>query len=82
MDSCRLQETTITTLPNGGNQNGANISAVELALPVLQAPGHNEAPAPPSYGFLPLNEIVQQTRSSPAKFQESLLNWIPKRNRD
>ncbi|EDW48332.1 neuropeptide CCHamide-1 receptor [Drosophila sechellia] len=72
--SCRLQETTITTLPNGGNQNGAPISAVELALPVLQAPGHNESPAPPSYGFLPLNEIGQQTRSSPAKFQESLLN--------
>ncbi|XP_016947889.1 neuropeptide CCHamide-1 receptor [Drosophila biarmipes] len=70
--SCRLQETTITTLPNGGNQNGAPISAVDLALPVGQAPGHNEAP--PGYGFLPLNELGQQKRSHPPKFQESLLN--------
>ncbi|KAH8358167.1 hypothetical protein KR084_006510 [Drosophila pseudotakahashii] len=66
--SCRLQETTITALPNGGNQNGAPISAVDLA----PAQGHNEAP--PSYGFLPLNELGQQKRSQQPKFQESLLN--------
>ncbi|XP_037717347.1 neuropeptide CCHamide-1 receptor [Drosophila subpulchrella] len=66
--SCRLQETTITTLPNGGNQNGAPISAVDLG----HNPGHNEAP--PGYGFLPLNELGQQKRTQPPKFQESLLN--------
>jgi len=71
--SCRLQETTITTLPNGGNQNGAPISAVDLG----HNPGHNEAP--PGYGFLPLNELGQQKRTHPPKFQESLLNWVPGR---
>ncbi|KAH8309609.1 hypothetical protein KR059_012310 [Drosophila kikkawai] len=79
--SCRLQETTITTLPNGGNQNGASISAVDLAplaMPMVPASGHNEAP-PPGYEFAALNEFGQQQqqqhhRSHPPKFQESLLN--------
>ncbi|KAH8233572.1 neuropeptide CCHamide-1 receptor [Drosophila bipectinata] len=71
--SCRLQETTITTLPNGSNLNGAPISTTELALPVMvQATGHNEAP--PSYEFSSLKEFGQQSRAHPPKFQESLLN--------
>ncbi|XP_017124327.1 neuropeptide CCHamide-1 receptor [Drosophila elegans] len=74
--SCRLQETTITALPNGGNPNGAGIgapiSAVDLSMTGGQSSAHHEAP--PGYGFLPLNELGQHTRSHPPKFQESLLN--------
>ncbi|KAH8277922.1 hypothetical protein KR018_010338 [Drosophila ironensis] len=72
--SCRLQETSITSLPNGGNLNGVPISAVDLSVPaVLQAPGQNEAPS--SYEFSALNELGHQSRQSHSpKFQESPLN--------
>ncbi|KAH8402227.1 hypothetical protein KR009_010498 [Drosophila setifemur] len=71
--SCRLQETTITTLPNGGTLNGVPIAAVDLApLPGVQSTCHNEAP--PSYEFAPLNEFGQQSRTHPPKLKESLLN--------
>lgn len=79
MDSCRLQETTITTLPNGGNPNGAPLSAVDLAplaMPMVHSSGHNEAP-PPGYEIAALNDFGQQQhhqRSHPPRFQESLLN--------
>ncbi|EDW02108.1 GH21808 [Drosophila grimshawi] len=59
--SCRLQETTITTLPNGGT-NGAPITAVS----------HNDMS---SYEFAPLGEFGPLKASQLAqRQQESLLN--------
>ncbi|BFG05040.1 neuropeptide CCHamide-1 receptor [Drosophila madeirensis] len=62
--SSRLQETTITTLPNGAqSHNGAPISAVDLTTHTEVAPG---------YEFSPLNEYGQRTK--PPRQQQSLLN--------
>lgn len=65
--SCRLQETTITTLPNGGGLNGG-------APTPITAVSHNESA---SYEFAPLGDYGQlkdPQLSHQQRMQESRLN--------
>lgn len=65
--SCRLQETTITTLPNGGGLNGG-------APTPITAVSHNESAG---YEFAPLGDygpLKDPQLSHQQRMQESRLN--------